>query len=441
MRVTRVSFEAFKSLYDVVCEFDKFTVITGPNGAGKSNLVDALNFLGEAYSHGLEIAVSRHGGYENIAHRRTRRAKKAITIRVELALNSEDFQRVRRSHPWLVAPKGMIGPEDEMHYLHSFSMATDTQALTSDFKIVAEHVRFTDPEGVVLLDILRDSDGVPVISAQESLGKKRAKGESPSPADLVYPFTDEGFVEFVKNRPSPRTTLLVDLFSYATFLGEIREALAGVRVFQLSPHQCRTSGVPTPNAALERHGDNLPGAADHLMRNEPKAWQSVEMAMRAVIPKLSAIEIAHTEDRRLALQFRERGVGRPWTGNEVSDGTMQSLAIFVALFDPRTPIVVIEEPENSVHPWVLRRIVDLASADDSAKQVIMTTHSPVLLDYVRPESIRLMTIRSGRSSIGRFLDFDPDLREGLTNGTIGVFQAYDSGVIPESVPRGLSGEE
>ena len=62
MQVTEVRFGAFKSLYDVTCSLDRFTVITGPNGAGKSNLVDALNFLGEVYGDGLEFAVGRSGG-------------------------------------------------------------------------------------------------------------------------------------------------------------------------------------------------------------------------------------------------------------------------------------------------------------------------------------------------------------------------------------------
>src|SRR4051812_17886352 len=93
MEVTRVHFEAFKSLYDVTCDLDHFTVITGSNGSGKSNLVDALNFLGEVYADGLEFAVSRAGGYDNIAHRRTRRAKRNISLEVEVRLDAEDLAR------------------------------------------------------------------------------------------------------------------------------------------------------------------------------------------------------------------------------------------------------------------------------------------------------------------------------------------------------------
>ncbi len=217
----------------------------------------------------------------------------------------------------------------------------------------------------------------------------------------------------------------------------VKRALAGTRVFQLSPYQCRGSGVSTPNAVLERHGENLPGAADHLRRNDRDGWRQVQSAMRTILPALVSIDIVHTEDRRLALQLREHGVGRAWNTGEVSDGTIQTLALLIALYDRRNPLLVIEEPENSVHPWILRTFLDLAKAAPG-KQIVMTTHSPVLLNYVDPEIVRLVRMRNGRSEVSRLLSVSPDLRPLILAGELDLFDAYDSGVLVEAVPRGLA---
>ncbi|GAA4126855.1 hypothetical protein GCM10022215_36900 [Nocardioides fonticola] len=433
MHVTNVRFEAFKSLYDVSCKLDKFTVITGPNGAGKSNFIDGLNFIGEVYEDGLEFAVGRSGGYDNIAHRRTRRAKRPVALQIEVKVSRADLDDIPKKYPWLhkLNSENPLDVGEFLTYRHRFTLGTASQALVSDFEIVSDDFEVHDSRGRRLLRVERERDG------KVAIHRTRAK-LNPYIRELLDPFFDTRFSEFISERPRTSTQLITTNFAYSGLFSEIRHAVGGTRVFQLSPHQCRTSGVPTPNAVLERHGENLPGAANHLLRNDRSSWAQVQQAMRDIMPGLEEIEVAYTEDRRLALQFRERGVGRPWNTNEVSDGTMQSLALFIALFDTRHPLLAIEEPENAVHPWILRRIIDICQRNGSPKQIIATTHSPVLLNYVNPAVVRLMTIKSGRSVIRPLFEFAPQLREAVANGNFELFELYDSGAIQEAVPRGFA---
>jgi len=328
-----------------------------------------------------------------------------------------------------VPPEGM---DVTLYFRHEFTLGTATQSIVSDFEVAAEFFEVLDDKRRPLIRVDRSKEGRAIVS----MPRPRAK-LMPFIREALDPFTDTRFSEFLGERAMRSTSLLSDQFSYSGLFSDIKSALSGTSVFQLSPFQCRNSGVPTPNAVLERHGENLPGAANHLRRNDAAAWRRVQAAMRAIMPGLQEIDIAYTEDRRLALQFREHGVGRPWNTNEVSDGTVQSLALFIALFDRRHPLLVIEEPENSVHPWILRRIVDLCQDGESPKQIIMTTHSPVLLNYVNPAVVRLMSIKSGRSSIAPFLDFSSDLRDMIVDGRLSVFDAYDSGAVEQALPRGL----
>ena len=69
--------------------------------------------------------------------------------------------------------------------------------------------------------------------------------------------------------------------------------------------------------------------------------------MCQLLPGLEKIDVDYTHYRTLGVYFHERSVGRPWTVAEVSDGTIHSLALLVALFDPRSTMLMLEEPENS----------------------------------------------------------------------------------------------
>lgn len=432
MRLRAVRFEAFKSLYDLSCTLDRLTVITGPNGSGKSNFVDALDFLGEVYANGLEIAVSRAGGYENIAHRRTRRAKKPIAVTLEAILTNEDLSN-RHHRSYLPDEAGKAPPGLELTFRHHFALRTAGQSLRADFEVSEEWIELVDQRGKQVFRLTREGSAmIAWVSGGRTAERRFIR-------DLVRPYGDKRFVDLLADRQLNPTSLMVEQLVYANLLWDIRRSLGGTRIFQLSPYECRQSGVPTPNASLERHGQNLPAAADHLRRNDPRAWTSVQSAMRAIIPGLSSIEVAYTEDRRLALQFREEGIGRPWSTGEVSDGTIQALAMYIALFDDRARLIVVEEPENSVHPWILRQFIDLCQESD--RQVLLTSHSPVLLNYVSPDIVRLMSMRDHRSQIRRIVDMSDEVAALALSGEISLFDAYDSGALPESVPRGFAVQE
>jgi predicted ATPase len=432
MRLAYVRFGAFKSLYDVTCDFDELTAVTGPNGAGKSNLTEGIGFIGEAYQHSLELAVARAGGYDTIAHRRTRRARTPVSIalRVEFTAREIGSQGVQlaRLFPELRRKTGRIAFE------HTFSLRVEGQALTSLFRVEEDVMRICVGD-VEVVKVWRGKDGI--VEYSTDINVRDAVNELDSPnRNPLYPLTSTGFITFLKEQPVPSSDLIVNSVMALGLFRIIARKIAQLRIFQLSPNQCRLSGVPTPNASLSRYGENLPAVADYLQKHETEAWRRIENAMRSIIPNLAAIEVTHTEDRRLAFQFRETSVRRPWNANEMSDGTIQALALFTAIYDERTPLLVVEEPENSLHPWILRHFLDLCR--ESGKQVILTTHSPVLINYLTPNSLRFMWQRDGRSQWSSLYGMDPSLIELWKNGEVQAFDGYDQGLFPEVIPSHFS---
>jgi hypothetical protein len=252
--------------------------------------------------------------------------------------------------------------------------------------------------------------------------------------ELFFPFTDKDIVDWLSSGNAVQSTeLLVGLRAFNSVLSSFARIVASTRVYQLVPLASRRSGVPTPNPDLDRHGDNLPAFVAQLKRTNQTMWEQLMEMMRRLVPGLEDIRTEFTPDRRLTLQFVEVGSGRPWTSDEVSDGTIQSLALFAALFDPRSTFVVIEEPENSVHPWIIRNFVDACRAAET-KQIVLTTHSPAMINYLSPAEISVVWRHRGETSIRPLAELDADSVRLWAAGEISTFEILDSGWIAQTVP-------
>ncbi len=136
MDLKHIHIQSYRSLWDVTFRPERFTVIVGANNAGKSNFLDALHFLGEVHRHGVELAVSRKGGYENIAFRRQRRTKRPIAFHVISTMSGDELatrstiasartdakgivHRRRRSHDRALVHPRRRKSEDRRGLLHS----------------------------------------------------------------------------------------------------------------------------------------------------------------------------------------------------------------------------------------------------------------------------------------------------------------------------------
>ena len=152
------------------------------------------------------------------------------------------------------------------------------------------------------------------------------------------------------------------------------------------------------------------------------------------MPTLEAIETDWTHTRSLALFLKERGIRRHWASQEISVGTLQTIALLVAALSPGIPLVVIEEPENSIHPWALRNLVEAFRAASEKRQIILTTHSPILIDQLKPEEIWVVRKPGTETKIDPLLSLDPSLKESWGQGKFTLSEYLDSGAVPEAVP-------
>lgn len=435
MELQRLSVEAFRSLYEVTLAPSQFTVVVGANNAGKSNLGEAFEFLAEAHRHGLEIAVNRKGGFENIAHRKMRRTKRPMVFDTEVSFDVDDLPSVKRELTRLRRQRarsktGKGGDvTGRVHIHHRFEIEAVGQAIRADFAVRYESLVVTATQGT----------DDPVVGRVQRDAKGRLQFDTPElePESImrtVFRGLSQEYSDPLIGSLEPTDLVTGSLALFNPVVREFGRRLESINIYRLTPLECRKPGAPTPNPELELHGGNLPAVIDFMQRQVPAAWERTLTAMRAIVPGLSDIRTGFTHDRRLTLQFVEEGVGRPWTAEEISDGTIQSLARFAAVFDPRNPISFIEEPENAVHPWIVRGFVDACRSVDY-KQVLITTHSPALIGYVSPDELLVVWRRDGRSHVSPMSELDPEALALWSAGKVSTFDLVDSGWLREAVPE------
>jgi energy-coupling factor transporter ATP-binding protein EcfA2 len=153
--------------------------------------------------------------------------------------------------------------------------------------------------------------------------------------------------------------------------------------------------LSSPSAAVERlHSDGfgLPGVIDQMLTAiDRRPLQRFEQGLRKMSRYVQAVATRPLSDGRKELWF-SRGDGVGFAASEASNGILLTAGYLALLHGSDYRCFLVEEPENGVHPHVILAIVDvLREISRGGKQVLLTTHSPVLLGYMQPADVRVVT--------------------------------------------------
>ena len=106
----------------------------------------------------------------------------------------------------------------------------------------------------------------------------------------------------------------------------------------------------------------------------------------------------------------------------------------MVIFDPTTVFLMIEEPENSVHPWIIRQVLEACRSATVAKQIVLTTHSPIVMNAVPPANVWVIWRTKGESNLQPLSIVDPDFLQLWLGGEIPTFSYIDSGAVLAALP-------
>lgn len=343
-RIESLKVESYRALRKVeLNNLTPMTVLLGPNGSGKSTIFDVFNFLAECFQFGLRHAWDRRGRGKEL---KTRGSSGPVVF--ELKYREQPGTPIITYH--LAIDEGTKGPE-----------------------VVEEWLQWR-----------RGSTGQPFrfLDFRRGIGKA-ASGDAPDSDD----------VRVDTNLRSPDLIAVNSLgqFNEHPRVAALREFITDWYVSYLSIDQTRNQPEAGPQERLSKGGENLPNVIQYLKEQHPDRLDKIFTVLRQRIPRLERVDAEPMPDGRLLLQIKDAPFEQPVLSKFASDGTMKMLAYLTVLYDPEPPrFIEIEEPENFLHPRLLPELAEECRAASEFSQLLITTHSPFLLNAMRAEEVRVL---------------------------------------------------
>ena len=141
---------------------------------------------------------------------------------------------------------------------------------------------------------------------------------------------------------------------------------------------------------LGEYGQNLPAVLENIL-NDGDVKRTFLNLVSILLPYVEDIKVFKLGDNRRMFSLFEKNNAEAVLSTFVSDGTLNILALICALYFEKGDIVLIEEPERNIHPSLFIQLVSMMKEVSNNKQIIITIHSPEILNYCDLEDIHLIT--------------------------------------------------
>jgi predicted ATPase len=350
--ITKIIIKRFRSFPTATLAFDNPLFVVGRNGSGKSNLSDVFSFVSEAMSSPLQAVFDRRGGIGAVRNRSS--GQQSFPPNLGLAFE--------------------FGP---INGIEGGRFAFEVKALPNyGYRIVQEQC------------LVRTKDGTRSWFDRTDKWKSNIEGLTPAlePSALAMPLVggDERFAPIFR-------------------------VLGAMRVYSIQPAKLREMQDPDSGVALKPDGSNAASVLQELtLRGEGASATKAEInrILESIVPATNAVS-PKKHGNKLSMSFsQEWGVKKKLTFDafNMSDGTLRSLGLIMAVFQKPSPsVLVIEEPEATIHPGALGAVLDLIRKAAKTMQVVVTTHSPELLDakWITDANLRIVDWQEGASHLLR----------------------------------------
>lgn len=383
----RVKIQGYKSLVDVEVHLQPLSVLFGPNGVGKSNFLDALQFLSRiTTTNNLRYAFPLYRGTPlesfsfgpNGIQGLLAQERISFSIEVDIDLSQAVVDEVNRQisetgGPKIIREKNKVDLRSRMPFISE--------------KYLRYHIEI---ETIPKTAILRVAD--------EKLSTLNAQSELVELLVSVDQSTSD----------SSQSILSMPIYSHLSpYVVALRQELANWFFYYLEPRERMRASTPLKEVRhIGMMGEELPAFLNTLRALDEAQFKAVENALHMIIPSITGIDIDVNNSGEVVLRLLEGNTQIPTS--VLSEGTLRILGL-LALGGAKEPpgLIGFEEPENGIHQRRLRLIAsllkNLASGDT---QVIVTTHSPLLVDLIPHESLYVCRKPQGSTVIEPFSDWE-----------------------------------
>jgi predicted ATPase len=350
--LTTLAVSNYRSLRELVLPLGQLTMVTGANGTGKSSLYRALRLLADAARNGAIAALAREGGLPSTLWAGPESIGRGVRD------GSHPVRGTVRTKP-VALRLGFAG--DEYGYAIDLGLPVPSDTMFGLDPQIKREVLWRGP-------VLRAA----ALVVDRAVGTVRVRDENGRWSAERHPIglTDSVLSQFAHPYVAPDLVLVRDRIRSWRFYDQFRTD---------TDAPARTSRIGTHTPVLDHDGADLAAALQTIRETgDPDA---LNHAVDHAFPG-SRITVADREGW-FELRLHQHGLLRPLGAAELSDGTLRYLLLAAALLTPRPPqLLVLNEPETSLHPDLLAPLAALITTAATRTQLVVVTHATPLMHAI-----------------------------------------------------------
>lgn len=360
--IKSIRFKNFFSFRDCKVELNNLNALIGINGSGKSNFIKAIKLLKATVTEGAlpDLILNQWGGFDAVyfAGNDAEANKK-----IELEFEFEDAKSYNaKSLKYIIAFK-KVGSSQNYSLTEFFYLKTLT------LQKINNEEEWTENWTERYLEV--------------DVGKAIALTNTPPKRRIVSSRVND--IESFLVQSIDKTILL---FPITVFRKEINR-IAVYSGFDTAPScAIRKPMLPTGiSVRLSSNGGNLTSILNRIKINSKSYYNKIVDSLRAINPQYNGIDF-NLIGINIELMLEEKGFERSIHVTHISDGTLRFLCLLAIIHNPeRGKLVCIDEPENGLHPDMIREFVDSMNNVSKDTQFIISTHSDHILNNLFVENV------------------------------------------------------
>lgn len=373
--LTNLHIKGLLSFEDSEVKLQALNVLIGPNGTGKSNLLEAVAVLRSA-PEGLPEMFRQSGGFGEWLWKGSTNGARDFSLETVLVNPTASTDMPLRY-------RLRLGETGQGFTVLEESLANERPYPGHD----KPYMYFEVKNGAGVLNVLQKGKAIP----------RKLLPDTLSPGQSV-----------LHERRDP------DQYPEITMVAKRFDTVRLYREWNLGRNTAprRPQPADLPNQLLDESFSNLALVLNRLERDG--SIERIEHELTRFYPQFSRLNIQITGGTA-QLFVKERGIRSLIPATRLSDGTLRFISLLAILLDPEPPpLICIEEPELGLHPDVLAQVAQLLRDAAKRTQVIVPTHSDVLIDGLSdtPEAVLVCDrdpvsgtsfTRLSRDHLGRWL--------------------------------------
>ncbi|MFN7501694.1 MAG: AAA family ATPase [Dolichospermum sp.] len=348
----RITIEGYRRLFNVQVDMrDRpLTVMIGANGVGKTSLLEIFSLLAASANAQLANKISELGGLADIVTRDI-----ANSIAISLSMSVPGYAPL--DYQLEVVLKGL-----------TYEIALET--LTENNPLVLEPFKHINSLGL----------DVKYFNFEDQKLLRPNWDHNPLETSLA---------QVPKMYQEPEN--LRKRLASCTFYGALNVApKSPVRL----PQSMRPTSLPGAN------GEDLVSCLYYLRETDPERFEIIEDTLTAAFPDFERLGFPPVAAGTITMTWKDKNFSKPIYMHQLSEGTLRFIWLITLLQSPGlTAVTLIDEPEVSLHPELLRLLADMMREASQKTQLIVATHSDRLIRFLNPEEVLVCDAEDGLTTM------------------------------------------